>query len=168
MKKIFIFIIVLICFVQINIAAFATTNDVSASNKIIYNENTICIDQPASLDAYVICFDKNNNELWHTKLYSYDFILGVSMDAQKVDIKSIAIENDLVKIVDTRNVIYSISPSDGKILEIDNSNYSLPDFSNVSTASPSGNNDGVVKYLAIFVAFIGVGIIVFVASRNKK
>ena len=167
MKKVFIFIIVLICFIQIDLIVFAD-NSIISPNKITYKDTTIIIDQPASLDAYVICFDKNDNEIWHTKLYSYDFIAGVSMDAQKVGINSIDIENDTLRIVDSRDVVYYINPINGEISEIDNNNYSLPDFSNVSNPTISDNNGGVVKYLAIFVGFIIVGIIVFIASRNKK
>lgn len=168
MKKVFIFIIVLICFIQIHTTAFAENSNFISSNEIKFKDTTIFIDQPASLDAYIICYDNNNNELWHTKLFSYDFITGISMEAQKVDIKSIMVENDLVKIVDSREVIYSIDPTNGKILNIDNTNYILPDFSNVSSSQPDNNNGGFIKYLAIFFAFIGVGIIIYVASRNKK
>jgi len=165
MKKTLIISILLICIISISV--FASDRD-NGINKIEYNETTIVIDLPASLDAYVICYDKSNDEIWHTKLYSYDFIKEVTMEAQRVTIHSIEIDNEMIKIIDSRKVIYYLDPSDGKIIETDNSNYTLPDFSDISTAVSGSDNNGFIKYIAIFAAFIGVGLIVFVASRNKK
>lgn len=165
MKKFLLILSILSWFLIPSFTVLA--NEENSVNKIDFNGTTITIDQPASLDAYVICYD-NNAELWHTKLFSYEYISGVSMEAQKVFIKAMDIEENMVKIIDSRNVVYYIDPLNGNLLETNTNDYSLPDFSTANSNTSPPNKNGTIKYLAVFGAFIGVGIIVFIASRNKK
>ena len=101
-------------------------------------------------------------------MYSYDYLNGIPIEAQKVSISSYVIEDEVLKIVDSRGVIYYLDPNDGTLIKKDETNYVLPDFSDVSMTPIPNNSDGMIKYIAIFIGFIGVGLIVFIASRNKK
>lgn len=168
MKKIFLLVFIL---TAISITVYADDNSIGSNNiynqSITYKDTTIVIDNPVSLDAYVICYN-NNTEIWHSLLYSYDYLNGIPIEAQKVSISSYVIEDEVLKIVDSRGVIYYLDPNDGTLIKKDETNYVLPDFSDVSMTPIPNNSDGMIKYIAIFIGFIGVGLIVFIASRNKK
>lgn len=150
-------------------SVYATSQDASESSpQVQFNGTTVVVDYPASLDAYLICYEDNKNELWHMKLYSYDVIQNVNMSLQKVRVEEIIIEDSKVKVTDSRGMIYYVDPQNGKLLSTDDSNYRLPDFTDVSQPNVVTDKNGIIKYVAFFGVVIGIVLIVFIASRGKK
>lgn len=149
------------------------TGVLAASLSVEYEGMKITADYPTTLDCYIIATEKSSgskgdsaeNEVWSTRIYSYDFLPGVDIDGQSVKLVSLTLEGASLIAVDERGVVYKLNAKTGKLISIDDTAYSEPKYS--FTSSEKSNGDKMVICAVIAFAVL-CALLVFVAARKPK